>query len=58
MDGVCPQRHGGAVEQLKQQMDRDIECQRIPGQCTRKCLRQKSDGTIFKEPKSSEFDLD
>ena len=26
--------------------------------CTRKCLRQKSDGTIFKEPKSSEFDLD
>ena len=26
--------------------------------CTRKCLHQKSDGTIFKEPKSSEFDLD
>ena len=26
--------------------------------CTRKCLRQKSDGTIFKESKSSEFDLD
>ena len=32
MDGVCPQRHGGTVEQLKQQMDRDIECQRIRGQ--------------------------